>query len=123
MKNLSFLFSALILTSTMAGTFSTFKSGKNYSGDGRWYKNGDHFLFRINEGNSNEENIRFSKNNLNLDDKVKYKICFKVVKDCHLDCSAEIVKTVETIKPWVEAQTWMPNSKGTYNEGDEASCK
>lgn len=112
-----------MLTSTMAGTFSTFKSGKVYSGDGRWYINGDHFLFRINEGNANEENIRFSKNNLNLDNKVKYKICFKVVKDCHLDCSAELVKNIDTIKPWNEANTWVPDSQGSYLEENETSCK
>lgn len=122
MKKLSFLIVALFLSTSMAETFSTFKSGKVYKGDGRWYANGDHFLFRINEGNANEENIRFSKNNLNLN-KVKYKICFKVVKDCHLNCSGELVKNIETIKPWGEANTWVPDSQGSYVEANEDSCK
>jgi len=119
---------ALILltffTSSFAATFSTFSAGKVYSGDGRWYKNGNTFLFRINEGSGNEENILFTANNLQLAHQVKYKICFKIVnKDCHLDCKGELVKNLSLLNPWEDPESWIPTPDGAYKAASESACK
>ncbi len=112
------------LTTSHSATFSTFRAEKIYSGDGRWYKNGETFLFRINEGSGNEENITFSANSLQLAHQVKYKICFKVIKkDCHLDCKGELVKQISLLSPWEDPESWIPSSEGAYSPASESACK
>ncbi len=113
-----------LITSSYAASLSTFRAGKIYSGDGRWYKNGETFIFRINEGTGNEENIRFSGNNLQLAHQVKYKICFKITnKDCHLDCKGELVKKISLLNPWEDPESWIPSSEGAYETASESACK
>lgn len=123
MKNVCLFIVLAFSTSAMAANFSTFSSGKIYQGEGRWIKNGESFLFRINEGNGNEENIVFSKNHLQLAHQVKYNICFKVNKDCHLDCKGELVKNLNLLRPWEDAQSWIPSPEGAYPVASGSLCK
>lgn len=123
MKNVCLFIVLAFSTSAFAGNFSTFSSGRLYLGEGRWIKNGESFLFRINEGNANEENIVFSKNTLQLAHQVKYKICFKVSKDCHLDCKGELAKNLNLLQPWEDAQSWIPSSEGSYPAASGSACK
>lgn len=127
MKNVCFFIVLVIVitftTAAHSASFSTFSGGKTYSGQGRWIKNGETFLFRINEGNANEENIVFTKNHLQLAHQVKYKICFKVNKDCHLDCKGELVKNLTLLQPWEDAESWIPSPEGAYPTASESACK
>lgn len=105
-----------------AAPFSSFQENKVYLGDGRWLKNGDSYLFRLNEGNANEENIVFNKNSLDLDHQVKVRLCFKIKKDCHLNCKGDLIKTVSLLKPWEKPAVWIPNPEGSYPPS-ETECQ
>lgn len=111
-----------ISTSLYAGTFSSFKANQFYSAEGRWFSVQGKKLFKINEGNSNEESLSFETAPAELAFKVKYKLCFKVKADCHLDCKAEVIKKIKLLEPWEDAKPLTPKPTGEYNEISEKAC-
>lgn len=107
----------------MAQQNPTFKADQYYFAEGRWFVVGKKFLFKINEGTSNEELIIFSSNSLELANKVKYKLCFKTQKVCAEICQAEAQRKIKVIDPWEDATLIQMNTDGTYPALSVDSCK
>lgn len=127
MKTLKFLVVLLlnfvVTTSIYGADFSSFKGSRFYRTEGRWFIVGDKFLFKVNEGNANEETIMFETNPHKLANKVKYKICLKIKKDCQLNCQAESIRLIKELKPWEDANPMIPHTDGQYFETSESTCK
>jgi len=118
------LFLALVIsTSVHAEKFSSFKGAHFYSAEGRWFIVDEKFLFKINEGNANEETILFEANPHQLANKIKYKICFKIKKDCQLTCRAQSIQMLKELKPWEDIIALVPGTNGQYFETTESTCK
>lgn len=117
------LLSLIISVSVNAEMFSSFKADKFYIAEGRWFSNGDKFLFKINEGNANEENLTFEANPNELSDKIKYQICLQIKKDCQLNCEAISLRQIKLLKPWENATAMVPRPDGSYYETSEKACK
>lgn len=109
--------------SAMAESNHSFKKNKFYLAEGRWFSSTDGHLFKVNEGNANEETIVFKTNPLDLGDKVKYKLCFKIQSDCSINCRGEVVKNIQMLAPWNQIDPLIPDSKGGYIHVPEATCK
>lgn len=127
MKTLKFLVVLLlnfvVTTAIYSADFSSFKGSRFYRTEGRWFIVGDKFLFKVNEGNANEETIMFETNPHKLTNKVKYKICLKIKKDCQLNCQAESIRLIKELKPWEDANPMIPHTDGQYFETSESTCK
>lgn len=113
---------ALYSISAFAESSPTFKNNKFYLAEGRWFSSPNGYLFKVNEGNANEEAIFFATNQLALGDKVKYKLCFKIKKDCSVNCKAEVIKDINMLPPWREIQPLVPDNKGSYISVSESTC-
>lgn len=122
-KFTTFLTILLFSSALYAEPFSTFKASEHYQADGRWFQNGKNFIFRVNEGNANEENIRFEKNPHQLLDKVKYRLCFKIKDNCQLNCEAESIKEIKTIPPWVDIEALAATPDGSYPSSSLKDCR
>lgn len=120
MKIARFSFILLLSMSLWAAPFSSFRGGKIYAVEGRWFHIGNHFLFKINEGNANEEVIIFLNNPQGLNHQIKYRLCFKVLKDCQLNCEAVSLKNLKMLKPWDSTAPITASSDGPY---PEESCQ
>lgn len=126
MKHFKATLLILIFTFTataQAEKFSSFSSNQFVIAEGRWFIVGDKFIYKINEGTGNEETLYFEANSLQLINKVKYKLCIKIKKECTLQCSGELVKNLATLNPWEEAAVLPMNAKGAYPGFSEAACK
>lgn len=114
---------SLISGNAFAEKFSSFKKDQFYVVEGRFFSSKGKYLFKINEGNANEESLIFSANPHELANKVKYKICFKIKNDCQLNCEAKTERMIKTLAPWEEAKPIIPRGDGSYVESSEIACK
>lgn len=114
---------SLLSSIAFAAFMPSFKANKYYLADGRWIIHQGNHLFKINEGNGNEEVITFKGNKLSLAHMSKYKLCFKVVSDCHLACKGELIKNIKALDPWDQLEPLASNSDNTHPESQIEACQ
>jgi len=122
LKSIIFMLIAFPL-GAYAEKFSSFKGSKFYIAEGRWFSGKDKFFFRINEGNANEETITLESNPQKLEKDQKYKICLKIKEDCQLNCNAESIREIKSLKPWEPIKHMTTKADGSYYEVTENNCK
>jgi hypothetical protein len=87
--NLLMFFSLLFMNTVKADSFSTFAEKTHYEVDGKFIQKEKVNYFVINFDNANEEKIQIKNSDL-LTPSHRYRLCIYNLKNCHLNCLAEV---------------------------------
>lgn len=121
MKGLFFFFSLTMSSGLLAENVVSFEKDKTYQIEGTIEQKSGHKFLVFNLLSSNEQRIKL-KTGSDLIQGAQYRICIQVLKDCHMECEAQLFGTPTFISPERDPHSMIPDTKGKYAPVASALC-